>query len=66
MLATALPKPGMWVVPARTITNSFTYMDVLLTLAEWLHLSLPKGTIDGQYVAGLLTGRDSQTMGNRQ
>lgn len=35
-------------------------MDVLPTLAEWLHLPLPKGrTIDGQSVAGLLTGKDS-------
>jgi arylsulfatase A len=35
-------------------------MDVLPTLAEWLHLPLPKGrTIDGQSVAGLLTGKDN-------
>jgi arylsulfatase A-like enzyme len=44
-------------VPARTLTSPFTCMDILPTLAQWLHLPLPKGrTIDGQSVAGLLTG----------
>jgi arylsulfatase A-like enzyme len=46
-------------VPARTLTNSFTSLDVLPTLAEWLHLPLPKGrTIDGESVAGLLNEKN--------
>ena len=44
-------------MPVKTITNAFTSLDVLPTLAEWLHLPLPKGrTIDGRSVAGLLSG----------
>ncbi|MBO9204684.1 MULTISPECIES: sulfatase family protein [Niastella] len=47
-------------VPARTLTNAFTSLDVLPTLAEWLKLPLPTGrTIDGESIAGLLSGKDS-------
>mgnify|MGYP002400197252 FL=1 len=46
-------------VPAKTINEAFTSMDVLPTLAEWLRVPLPKGrTLDGQSVAGLLSGKN--------
>lgn len=45
-------------VPAKTVSDAFTCMDVLPTLAEWLHLPLPAGrTIDGQSVAALLSNK---------
>ncbi|MBO9727276.1 MAG: sulfatase [Chitinophaga sp.] len=46
-------------VPAgKTITDAFTSMDVLPTLAQWVKAPLPAGrTLDGESVAGLLTGQ---------
>lgn len=46
-------------VPAgKVISESFTSMDVLPTLAEWTKAPLPRGrTLDGQSVNELLTGK---------
>ncbi|RFM29050.1 sulfatase-like hydrolase/transferase [Deminuibacter soli] len=46
-------------VPAgKVISESFTSMDVLPTLAQWTKAPLPKGrTLDGESVSDLLTGK---------
>lgn len=44
----------------KTITDAFTSMDVLPTLAQWVKAPLPAGrTLDGESVAGLLSGKEA-------
>jgi len=40
-----------------TITDPFTSLDIVPSLATWLHLPLPGRTLDGQEVTALLSGR---------
>lgn len=40
------------------LTQPFSNLDVLPTLAEWTHTPLPHKTLDGQSVAGLLTDKN--------
>jgi len=49
-----------------TLTDMTSNMDVLPTIAEWVKAPLPKGrTLDGQSVAGLLTGKQSGNLKHR-
>lgn len=49
------------ITAGRSLTEAFSSLDIVPTLAEWLQLPLPANIeLDGQSVAGLLTGRQQQ------
>jgi arylsulfatase A-like enzyme len=41
----------------KTITDAFTSLDILPSIATWLKVPLPARTLDGQEVTALLTGK---------
>jgi arylsulfatase A len=50
-----------------SLTNPISNLDILPTFSEWAHAALPAGrTLDGQNIAGLLTGKaDRKTFHHR-
>lgn len=53
--------------PGSTITNMMSNLDVLPTIAEWVHAPLPAGrTLDGQSVSDVLLGHAGRNAAHRE